>query len=226
MKLSASCLAPAPAARAFFKASLKGFSLAFYPTAAAFLKKRPARGLVLVDSSLPDMSAGDLAAVLRGDKKTAGLLLVLTGPGPYSPAAAAALFDSGADEYFTFPPDPDLFRARVLNLLARAGAGGGAPRRPAEYDFGPLRISPEGRTASVDGRRADLTALEFDILLYFLRNQGRVVSRSLLLEQVWKLGADAGPRAVDKRIEALRRKLGRFGAGIRTVFRLGYIFKA
>jgi len=71
-----------------------------------------------------------------------------------------------------------------------------------------------------------LTALEFDLLLYFLRNQGRVVSRSVLLEQVWRQDSAAGARAVDKRIEALRRRLGRsFGSKLRTVFGLGYIFK-
>jgi DNA-binding response OmpR family regulator len=225
MTQSAACLTADPAARAFFRAALKGFKLRFYSSAASFLRRPPVKGLAVIDSALPDMAGGDLAAVLRGDKKTSALRLVLTGPGPYSPAAAAALFDSGADEYFSFPPDPGLFRARAVNLLSRACAPGSAPRRPSEYAFGPLLISPEGRTASVDGRRADLTALEFDILLYFLRNQGRVVSRSVLLEQVWKLGVEAGLRAVDKRIEALRRKLGRAGAGIRTVFGLGYIFK-
>lgn len=225
MTLSAACLTSDPAARAFFKAALKGFKLRFYSSAASFLRRPPVKGLAVIDSALPDMAGGDLAAVLRGDKKTSALRLVLTGPGPYSPAAAAALFDSGADEYFSFPPDPGLFRARAVNLLSRACAPGSGPQRPSEYAFGPLLISPEGRTASVDGRRADLTALEFDILLYFLRNQGRVVSRSVLLEQVWKLGVEAGLRAVDKRIEALRRKLGRAGAGIRTVFGLGYIFK-
>ncbi|MDP2866399.1 MAG: winged helix-turn-helix domain-containing protein, partial [Elusimicrobiota bacterium] len=69
------------------------------------------------------------------------------------------------------------------------------------------------------------TALEFDLLLYFLKNQGRVVSRTVLLEQVWKQGLEAGPRAVDKRIEALRSRLGPFGSKIRTVFGLGYLFK-
>ncbi len=71
-----------------------------------------------------------------------------------------------------------------------------------------------------------LTALEFDLLMYFLKNQGRVVSRGVLLEQVWRQGLETGTRSVDKRIEALRSKLGRaFGSKIRTVFGLGYIFR-
>lgn len=225
MKPAACCLTSDPAARAFYRAALPGFALEFYPTAAAFLKAPPAAGLAVIDAALPDMGGGDLVAVLRGSPGTAGLLLVLTGGAPYSPAAAAASFDSGADEYFAFPPDPLLFRARLLNLLGRGPAGRPAPGKPAEYAFGDLRISPEARTAVVGGVRARLTALEFDILLYFLRNQGRVVSRYVLLEQVWKDAAEAGPRAVDKRIEALRRKLGRFGAKIGTIFGLGYIFK-
>lgn len=225
MKPAACCLTSDPAARAFYRSALPGFALKFYPNAAAFLKAPPAAGLAVIDAALPDMGGGDLVAVLRGSPKTAGLLLVLTGAAPYSPAAAAASFDSGADEYFAFPPDPLLFRARLLNLLGRGAAGRPGPEKPSEYEFGDLRISPEARTAIVAGKRARLTALEFDILLYFLRNQGRVVSRYVLLEQVWKDAAEAGPRAVDKRIEALRRKLGRFGAKIGTIFRLGYIFR-
>ena len=211
--------------RAFFRSSLRGFSLRFLPTAAAFLRSRPSGKLVLIDSSLPDMSGEDLAAALRGDARTAGLLLVVAGPGTESPSSAARSLDSGADEYFRFPPDPAVFRARLLNLLSRGAVRPAAPGRPAELSFGPLRVSPEARTAVVAGRRAPLTALEFDLLLYFLRNSGRVVSRSVLLERVWKQGLDSGPRAVDKRIEALRRKLGAFGARIRTVFGLGYILK-
>lgn len=223
MKYSAECLSASEPARAFFRSALSGFSLRFHPAAADFLRRPPVRGLVIIDSSLPDMAGADLAAVLRRDPATSGLLLVLTGNAPYSPAQAALSLDSGADEYFLFPPDPVLFRARVLNLLLRGQPDAG--QVPQDYVFGDLRISPEARTASVAGRPARLTALEFDILLYFLRNSGRVVSRSVLLEQVWKEGFATGGRAVDKRIEAVRRKLGPFGANIRTVFGLGYIFK-
>jgi len=225
MKLSAACLTADPAARAFYKSSLGGFRLKFYSSASAFLKTPPARGLAVIDSALPDMSGRDLAAVLRREKRTSGLLLVLTG-GAYSPAEAAVCLENGADEYFPFPPDPRLFRARLVNLLERSGAPACAQAAPQAYRFGELSISPEGRTAHIRGRRLKLTALEFDILLYFLRNQGRVVSRTVLLEQVWRQGELAGPRAVDKRIEAVRSGLGRsFGSKLRTVFGLGYIFK-
>ncbi len=225
MKPRAFCVTSNPAVLAFFKASLDGFGVKFYASAAAFLKSPPANGLAVIDSSLPDMSGRDLVAVLRGDKKTSALLLVLTGGGPYSPAAAALSLENGADEYFAFPPEARLFRARLLNLLARTGQGAAAAPKPAEYSFGALKISPEARTASVGAARVRLTALEFDLLLYFLKNQGRVVSRTVLLEQVWKQGLDAGPRAVDKRIETLRSRLGPFGSKIRTVFGLGYLFK-
>jgi DNA-binding response OmpR family regulator len=219
------CVASDARVLLFIKSSLKGFRLKFYATASEFLGGAPGAGMAVIDASLPDMSGRDLVAVLRGDRKTAGLLLVLTGAGPYSPAAAAVCFDNGADEYFAFPPEPGLFRARLLNLLSRAGSGR-APGKPAEYRFGALLVSPEARTAAVGGRALKLTALEFDLLLYFLRNQGRVVSRGVLLEQVWRQDSSAGPRSVDKRIEALRSKLGRaFGSKLSTVFGLGYIFK-
>lgn len=225
MKPRASCVTSNPAVLAFFRSALSGFAVKFYASAAAFLKAPPGKGLAVIDSSLPDMSGRDLVAVLRGDRKTSGLLLVLTGGGPYSPAAAALSLENGADEYFAFPPEARLFRARLLNLLARTGQGPAAAPKPAEYSFGALKISPEARTAFVGAARVRLTALEFDLLVYFLKNQGRVVSRTVLLEQVWRQGQEAGPRAVDKRIEALRSRLGPFGSKIRTVFGLGYLFK-
>jgi DNA-binding response OmpR family regulator len=219
------CATADPAVKAFVRASLKGSCVTVCRSAAELLKAWKGPGLAVIDSSLPDMGGRDLVAVLRGAPRTARSTLVLLGRGPHSPAAAAACFDNGADEYFTLPADPRLFRARLLNLLARGGACA-APQKPAEYAFGALRVSPEARTASIKGAPLRLTALEFDLLMYFLRNQGRVVSRSVLLEQVWRLDRTASARAVDKRIEALRAGLGRsYGAKIRTVFGLGYIFK-
>lgn len=225
MKPRVFCVTSDPGIQAFVKSALAGFRLEFYASAAAFLGAPPVKGLAVIDSSLPDMSGRDLVSVLRGDRKTSGLLLVLAGGGPYSPAAAALSLENGADEYFVFPADRRLFRARLLNLLGRAVSGASAAEKPAEYRFGALRVSPEARTAAVGGSRVRLTALEFDLLLYFLKNQGRVVSRTVLLEQVWRQGLEAGPRAVDKRIEALRSRLGPFGSKIRTVFGLGYLFK-
>lgn len=225
MNLAAACLTADPSARAFYRSALRGFRLRFYPSAAAFLKAPPPAGLAVIDSALPDMSGRDLAAVLRREKSTAGLLLVVTG-GSYSPADAALCLENGADEYFPFPPEPRLFRARLVNLLERSGSRACAPAAPEEYSFEELSVSPEARTARIGPRRLKLTALEFDILMYFLRNQGRVVSRTVLLEQVWRQGEKAGPRAVDKRIEALRSGLGRsFGSKLRTVFGLGYMLK-
>ncbi|OIO02507.1 MAG: hypothetical protein AUJ51_06120 [Elusimicrobia bacterium CG1_02_56_21] len=224
MKPAVSCVTSDPSARSFLRSALKGFRLGFFPTAASVLKSPP-RGLLVIDSTLPDMSGRDLISVLRGDKKTAALLIVLTGAGPYSPAAAALSLENGADEYFSFPPEAGLLRARLLNLLARTAVVSPPAQKPAEYCFGALRISPEARTATLGRERLKLTALEFDILLYFLKNQGRVVARTVLLEQVWRDGLEAGPRAVDKRIEKLRARLGKFGSKLRTVFGLGYIFK-
>lgn len=225
MKPAVYCLTADPAVRAALRPALRPFSPRFFPSAAAFLAAGPRAGLAVIDAALPDMSGQDLAAALRAAPQTAALLLVVTGARPGAPAPAAAYLDGGADEYFPFPPDPGLLRARVANLLARGRGRPAAERAPEEYSFGRLTVSPAARTAAVGGRRVRLTALEFDMLLFFLRNQGRVVARGSLLEKVWKPGAEAGPRAVDKRIEALRSKLGPFGSKIHTVFGIGYIFR-
>ena len=220
------CVTAAPEKRDFLKAALHALRPEFYPSAAAFLGQcpSPVSRLAVLDQALPDMSGRDLAAALRREISASSLLLVLLGGPRSSPAEISLGLENGADDYFDFPPEPGLFRARLLNLLAR-GRGASLPPPPGEFRFGGLVISPEARTVAVGGKALNLTALEFDLLAYFLRTQGRVISRSVLLEQVWKGGTDPGPRSVDKRLEVLRSKLGPAGAAIRTVFGLGYIFK-
>ena len=84
---------------------------------------------------------------------------------------------------------------------------------------------PAQRTAEVDGQRLELTRREFELLYYFLRNQGLTLTREQLLNRVWGYDFEGDERTVDTHVKNLRLKLGRCAGYIRTVYRVGYKFE-
>jgi DNA-binding response OmpR family regulator len=113
---------------------------------------------------------------------------------------------------------------RLEGLLSRSAL----PSKPPEevLRLGDLSVNVDGRVCSLGGRDVGLTRLEFDLLVYFLRQGNRVLTRSILLESVWSGDPTMTTRTVDKHVENLRRKLGPFGSRIETVVRVGYILRA
>jgi two-component system OmpR family response regulator len=117
-------------------------------------------------------------------------------------------FDVGANQYLTKPFDLDEFISRVKNLLVLHGR---EKRREAvrneatEYAFGEARVNFATFEVTVAGERVRMTQLEMSLLRYFVENQGRVVSRGELLENVWGLPAAVQTRAVDQFIRRLRK---------------------
>ena len=82
---------------------------------------------------------------------------------------------------------------------------------------------PASQEVKLDGRAVVLTNMEFQLLLHFLRNANRVMTRPLLLDAVWGVKAPMETRTVDKHVESLRRKLGDFGRRFETVVKVGYL---
>jgi DNA-binding response OmpR family regulator len=129
-----------------------------------------------------------------------------------------AAFNAGADEYFFKPVDSDLLLVRLHSLLRRA------PIPAAEVNFSHFGIVvyPESRLCRVNGKEIRLTRLEFDLLLEFLRNPRRVLTRGGLIDALWDGNASRGARAVDRHIHALRGKLGECGGHLETLVGIGY----
>jgi two-component system OmpR family response regulator len=127
--------------------------------------------------------------------------------------------DAGADDYLAKPFSFAELCARLRALIRR-----GAPERPALLEAGDLRLDPAGRRAWRGETELDLSAREFALLDFLLRNAGRVVTRTMILEHVWDVAFDPASNVVDQYVAYLRRKIDRpFGvAQLETVRGAGY----
>ncbi len=184
------------------------------------LKKKP--DLCLIDIHLPGMDGREVIRVLRASEETRRIPLIAMSAVAVTPNDAVRGLDGGADEYFTKPLDLDLLLVRISNLLVR-GRGAAAPEREI-ITWGPIKIALDEHCVTLSGKQVALTHLEIKLLLAFLRQPGRVMARTYLLQTVWE-SPSASTRTVDKHVETLRRKLPPFGKKVETVVGVGYLFR-
>jgi two-component system, OmpR family, copper resistance phosphate regulon response regulator CusR len=157
--------------------------------------------LVLLDVMLPGRSGCEILAQMR--RNGIGIpVLLLTARDSIEDRVQG--LDAGADDYLVKPfAFPELL-ARCRALLRRGG-----PEKPGRLTLGGLTLDAGRRTVSRDGELIELTAREYELLEYLIRNQGAVVSREMLARDVWKESARATPidNVIDVQIARLRRKL-------------------
>jgi DNA-binding response OmpR family regulator len=180
------------------------------------LRKLPA-DLVILDLMLPGMDGLVICQAMRADPATAAIpIIMLTARGEESDRIAG--LEIGADDYVTKPFSPKELTARVAALLRRAGRS--ATTGPLTY--GPITIDVDKHHVMLDGEDVRLTAKEFLLLQYLIQHKGRVLSRDLLLSDVWGYQYTGGTRTVDVHIRRLREKLPPLSDAIETIKQFGY----
>jgi DNA-binding response OmpR family regulator len=172
--------------------------------------------LVILDLMLPGLDGLRVCEAMRQDAATAVIpVIMLTARGEESDRVSG--LERGADDYVTKPFSPKELTARVAALLRRAG------RPPiGAIRFGPITVDPDRHHVLLDGEEVKLTAKEFLLLQYLLQHRGRVLSRDLLLTDVWGYQYTGGTRTVDVHIRRLREKLPVLADAIETIKQFGY----
>ena len=165
--------------------------------------------LVILDLMLPGMSGYDICRKIREIDPHVPVM-VLSARRQSSDKAHA--FDSGIDQYVTKPFVLPELLSRVRNLLKRrammlANAGISANGISDEYRFANVRVDFSRFQVTVDETTHELTTMEMELLKYFIRNEGNVLSRSQILESVWGQNADVSTRTIDNFVLRLRKLL-------------------
>lgn len=195
-----------------------GVTLDYAPDGRAGLLRLEADAfdVVLLDVMMPGMDGLEVVKRIRTKSKVP--VIMLTARGDETDRVVG--LELGADDYVSKPFGPRELLARIRAVLRRA-----SPEAVSEQlRVGPLEIDVPGRVVKVGGLPADLTGLEFDILLALVRRAGRVVPREALLSEAGRSDVVVGERTVDVHISHLRQKLGDDPPKlIKTVRGVGYV---
>jgi two-component system OmpR family response regulator len=179
---------------------------------AAFMGETEPYDAIVLDLGLPKIDGG---AVLEGWRRAhiSTPVLILTARGAWSEKVAG--FDAGADDYLTKPFHTEELLARLRALLRRS-AGHAAPN----LECGDLRLDPRAARATVGGEPLRLTSLEYRLLHYLMMHQGRVISRTELVEHLYDQDFDRDSNTIEVFVGRLRKKIG--ADRVETVRGLGY----
>ena len=172
--------------------------------------------LILLDVMMPKMDGWEVLKTVRKYSKIP--VIMLTAKSDERDELRG--FELGVDEYVTKPFSPKVLVARVDALLRRTN---GEPQEV--LSVGGIEINKAAHIVTVDGKELDLSFKEFELLQYFLENQGIALSREVILNNVWNYDYYGDARTIDTHVKKLRSKMGEKGNYIKTVWGMGYKFE-
>lgn len=175
--------------------------------------------IIIMDVMMPDMDGFTACKEIHKEKDIPILMLSARGA-EYDKLLG---FKVGVDDYVVKPFSPKELMARVNVIVNRHKS---QDRTQAEIVLAGLRIDTLGRNVFVDGTKTELTAKEYDLLMYFVENKGIALSRNQILNAVWGYEYYGDDRTVDWQIKLLRNKLGTYRGWIVTLRGVGYKFEA
>ena len=173
--------------------------------------------LIILDVMMPRMDGWQVVKEIREYSKVP--IIMLTAKGDERDELNG--FSLGVDEYISKPFSPKILVARVEAILRRSGVKAG----PEVLVLGGIEIDKTAHQVKVDNMQVDLSYKEFELLSYFMENQGIALSREKILNNVWNYDYFGDARTIDTHVKKLRNKLGDKGDYIKTIWGMGYKFE-
>jgi DNA-binding response OmpR family regulator len=172
--------------------------------------------LIILDVMMPKMDGWETCKTIR--KYSQVPIIMLTARSEERDELQG--FDLGVDEYISKPFSPKILVARVDAILRRSNAV------PADaVEIGGICIDKAAHQVTIDGKDIDLSYKEFELIAYFLENQGIALSREKILNNVWNYDYFGDARTIDTHVKKLRSKMGDKGDYIKTIWGMGYKFE-
>ncbi len=172
--------------------------------------------LIILDVMMPKMDGWEVCKEIRAFSQVP--IIMLTAKSDERDELLG--FELGVDEYISKPFSPKILVARVEAILRRtAGAA-----QEEVLDAGEIELDIAAHTVKVKGKNIDLSFKEFELLNYFVLNQGVALSREKILNNVWNYDYFGDARTIDTHVKKLRSKLGDCGGYIKTIWGMGYKF--
>ncbi len=173
--------------------------------------------LVLLDVMMPKMDGWQVCREIRKESNVP--IIMLTARGDERDELKG--FELGVDEYIAKPFSPKILMARIEAILRRTGSG----EQEESIQVGEIVLNKAAHIVTVDGQVIDLSFKEFELLKYFLENQGIALSREKILNNVWNYDYFGDARTIDTHVKKLRSKMGKKGEYIKTIWGMGYKFE-
>ena len=173
--------------------------------------------LIILDVMMPKMDGWEVCREIRKNSKVP--IIMLTAKSDENDELLG--FELGVDEYISKPFSPKILVARVEAILRRSNV-----LDDGEISFGGITINQSAHEVKIDGQSIELSYKEFELLTYFMTNQGVALSRERILNIVWNYDYFGDARTIDTHVKKLRSKLGEKGSYIKTIWGMGYKFEA